>query len=75
MEPNPQEPRKPSPYSTFIVEFLLAEHDDIRRTRVVDIQTGTEQKWGGRDEERLLSFIGPVGPCRLRGRLRQLLTD
>jgi hypothetical protein len=67
MEPNPQEPRRPSPYATFIVELLLAEHGDIRRTRVVHIQTATEQKWAGWDEERLLSFIGPAGLCRLRG--------
>jgi hypothetical protein len=66
MEPNPQEPRGPSPYVTFVVEFLLAEHGDIRRTRVVHIQTGTEQKWAGWDEERLLSFIGPAGLYRLR---------
>jgi hypothetical protein len=75
MEPNPQEPRRSGPYATFIVELLLAEHGSIRRMRVVHIQTGTEQKWAGRDQERLLSFIGPVGPCRLRGRLRHLLTD
>jgi hypothetical protein len=67
MEPNLQEPRRPSPYATFIVELLLAEHGDIRRTRVVHIQTGTEQKWAGWDEERLLSFIGPAGLRRLRG--------
>jgi hypothetical protein len=67
VEPNPHEPRRSSPYATFIIELLLEEHGNIRRTRVVHIQTGTEQKWADWDEERLLSFIGPAGLCHLRG--------
>jgi hypothetical protein len=67
VEPNPEELRRPSPYAAFVVELLLAEHGNIRGTRVVHIQTGTEQKWAGWDEERLLSFIGPAGLSRLRG--------
>jgi hypothetical protein len=47
----------PQHYSTFVVEFLLDEHREVRRTRVVHVQTGSEERWAGWDEERLLRFI------------------
>ena len=72
MGPDPQEPYRPSPYATFVIELLLDEHGNVRRTRVVHVQTGTEQKWAGWDEERLLSFIGPAGPRSLRGNSNNL---
>lgn len=50
-------------YATFVVELLLDEHGDVRRTRTVHVQTGAEQSWPGWDEQRLiekiLSFTGP----------------
>ncbi len=48
-----------SRYATFVVELLLDEHGNVRRTRVVHVQTGAEQRWAGWDQERLLVFLGP----------------
>lgn len=52
-------------YGTFVVEFLLDEHQEVRRTRVVHIQTGSEERWAGWDEERLLRFIVTHGDLSL----------
>jgi hypothetical protein len=45
------------PYATFVVELLLADDSSIRRTRIVHIQTQTEEMWSGWDGTRLLDFI------------------
>ena len=47
------------PYATFVVSLLLDKQGNVRRTRVVHVQTGDEQKWAGWDQERLLAFLGP----------------
>jgi|Tabmets5t2r1_1033131.scaffolds.fasta_scaffold05431_2 hypothetical protein len=55
------------PYATFVVQLLLADDGSIRRTRVVHIQTHTEETWPGWDETRLLYFIvgnTPQSGCR-----------
>jgi hypothetical protein len=44
-------------YSTFVVELLHEASGEVRRTRVVHIQTNTEQRWAGWDGARLLQFI------------------
>jgi hypothetical protein len=44
-------------YATFVLELLFDEHREVRRTRVVHVQTGAEERWAGSDEERLLRFI------------------
>jgi hypothetical protein len=44
-------------YETFIVELLIDEHDKVRRTRVVHVRTGAEERWAGWDGTRLLRFI------------------
>jgi hypothetical protein len=56
------------PYATFVVELLLGQDGGVRRTRVVHVQTGAEQKWAGWDEERLLAFLGPAGPRSMNNR-------
>jgi hypothetical protein len=53
------------PYSTYVVEFLLDEQREVRRTRVVHIQTQSEERWAGWDEERLLRFIMTHGDLSL----------
>lgn len=58
----PGQPADRQQYSTFVVELLLDEHGAVRRTRVVHIQTGTEQAWAGWDEERLLAVLRPADP-------------
>jgi hypothetical protein len=44
-------------YDTFVVEFLKDEHCQVRRTRVVHVQTGVEERWAGWDAARLLRFV------------------
>jgi hypothetical protein len=44
-------------YDTFVVEFLQDEHRQVRRTRVVHVQTGVEERWAGWDAARLLRFV------------------
>lgn len=44
-------------YETFVVELLVDEHREVRRTRVVHVQTGAEERWAGWDERRLLRFV------------------
>jgi hypothetical protein len=44
-------------YATFVVELLLDKHRDVRRTRIVHVQTAAEERWAGWDKERLLHFI------------------
>jgi hypothetical protein len=50
------------PYATFVVELLLDEQGNVRRTRVVHVQTGIERTWAGWDEERLIAILRPTGP-------------
>jgi hypothetical protein len=54
-------------YATFVVELLQEASGQVRRTRVVHVQTSVEQRWAGWDGDRLLRFIltqaGP-GPGR-----------
>jgi hypothetical protein len=40
-----------------VVELLLTEDRRIRRTRVVHVQTQTEERWPSWDGTRLLNFI------------------
>jgi hypothetical protein len=44
-------------YATFVIELLLDEHGDVRRTRVVHVQTALEHTWPGWDGQRLLGLI------------------
>jgi hypothetical protein len=44
-------------YETFVIEILKDEHRQVRRTRVVHVQTGLEDRWAGWDERRLLRFV------------------
>jgi hypothetical protein len=44
-------------YETFLVELLMDEHGEVRRTRVVHVQTQAEERWAGWDGTRLLRFI------------------
>jgi hypothetical protein len=44
-------------YETFVVELLVDEHRAVRRTRVVHVQSGAEERWAGWDRERLLRFV------------------
>lgn len=44
-------------YATFTVEVLLGEENDVRRTRMLHIQSDTEETWAGWDEQRLTRFI------------------
>jgi hypothetical protein len=44
-------------YDTFVVEFLRDERRQVRRTRVVHVQTGVEERWAGWDAARLLRFV------------------
>jgi hypothetical protein len=53
------------PYETFVVECLKDERGQVRRTRVVHIQTGAEERWAGWDDARLLRFIEGHGDFSL----------
>lgn len=44
-------------YATFTVELLLDESNEVRRSHVVHIQQGSEDTWGGWDDERLVDFF------------------
>jgi hypothetical protein len=44
-------------YQTFVVELLMDERGTVRRTRVVHVPTGAEERWPGWDEMRLLQFV------------------
>jgi hypothetical protein len=44
-------------YETFVVELLVDEKRAVRGTRVVHVQTGTEERWAGWDEARLVRFV------------------
>lgn len=44
-------------YETFVVELLVDERRAVRRTRVVHVQSGAEERWAGWDRERLLRFL------------------
>jgi hypothetical protein len=44
-------------YATFHVELLLDEENNVRRTRVVHVQSKREEPWAGWDERRLLDFM------------------
>jgi hypothetical protein len=53
------------PYETFVVELLMDEQRQVRRSRVVHVQTGAEEQWPGWDEERLLRFVVAHGDLPL----------
>jgi hypothetical protein len=61
LSPAPVETISPAvdqqPYETFVVELLVDEAREVRRTRVVHVQTGVEERWAGRDDDRLLLFV------------------
>jgi hypothetical protein len=44
-------------YATFVVELLQDASGEVRRTRVVHVQTNVEGRWAGWDGTRLLRFI------------------
>jgi hypothetical protein len=44
-------------YEIFVVEFLKDERRQVRRTRVVHVRTGVEERWAGWDAARLLRFV------------------
>ena len=44
-------------YATFLVELLLGEESEVRRTRVKHIQEGEQSTWAGWEDGRLVSFF------------------
>ena len=44
-------------YATFMVELLLDEENDVRRTRVAHVQGGAEDSWAGWHATQLLAFF------------------
>jgi len=44
-------------YESFTVELLLDENNNVRRTRVLNVQSGAEDAWAGWERERLLNFV------------------
>ncbi len=44
-------------YANFTVEFLLSDNDEVRRTRVVHIQSEDVESWTGWEAERLIDFF------------------
>lgn len=50
-----REPRQH--YATFTVELLLSTDNNVRRTRVTNIQTNSKESWAGWSEPRLSNFI------------------
>lgn len=44
-------------YETFVVELLVDDQRAVRGTRMVHVQTGSEERWAGWDEERLVRFV------------------
>jgi hypothetical protein len=52
-------------YATFTVELLLDEDNNVRRTRVVHIQSEDEVPWSGWDERRMVEFIVQHAALRL----------
>jgi hypothetical protein len=51
------DPAGSQPYATFVVELLLGEHREVRRTRVDHVQTGARGMWSGWNERSLLDFM------------------
>lgn len=51
--------------ATFTVEVLLGAENDVRRTRMLHIQSNTEDTWAGWDEQRLVGFIEKNAGVRL----------
>ncbi|MFN8474942.1 MAG: hypothetical protein U0822_22330 [Anaerolineae bacterium] len=44
-------------YATFVVELLLDDNDNVRRTRLVHSQSGEDVSWAGWDERHLIGAI------------------
>jgi len=44
-------------YASFNVELLLDENNNVRRTRVLNVQSQAEDAWAGWERKRLLNFI------------------
>lgn len=44
-------------YVTFTVELWLNEDNNVRRTRVIHVQDGSENAWHGREDQKLIDFI------------------
>jgi len=56
----PAAAEKPGPrqhYASFMVELLLEEDHTVRRTRVIQVQSGEKEGWAGWESERLLQWI------------------
>lgn len=57
MPPLAPDPVDRQSYETFVVELLVDEQRAVRGTRMVHVQTATEERWAGWDEQRLLRFV------------------
>jgi hypothetical protein len=44
-------------YATFMIELLLDVDNSVRRTRITNVQTKSEESWAGWAESRILRFI------------------
>ncbi len=44
-------------YATFTIELLLDEHNNVRRTRAVHVQSGMKTTWAGWDQEQVSTFL------------------
>ncbi|HVD13934.1 MAG TPA: hypothetical protein VNK73_05755 [Actinomycetota bacterium] len=51
------DPAGPQSYDTFVVELLVDEHREIRRTRVDHVQSGVRETWPGWEEDLLVTFM------------------
>lgn len=52
-------------YATFTLEFLLDEHQAVRRVQVRHVQSGAGETWASWDEKRLLSFVADRSKLRI----------
>lgn len=55
--PDKEEASEGQHYSSFATELLLGDGNEVIHTRVMNIQTGDEEIWGGWDENRFVSFF------------------
>jgi hypothetical protein len=65
--PPPEAPDPSQRYASFHVEFLLDPDLGVRRTKIHDHQTDTDDTWPGWDEDRLLALLRdrvPVAAAR-----------
>lgn len=53
-------------YASFATELLLGAGNEVIHTRVMNIQTGDEQIWGGWDERRFVEFFTQGAELKLK---------